>query len=412
MTASGKAAFATAAFDHATFAAAAEVISGIAHRTPVESSTTLGRVLGTPVHLKAENLQRTGSFKIRGAYLRISRLSEEEKARGVVAASAGNHAQGVALAAHQLGIPAKIFMPVDAALPKVAATRQYGAEVELVGENLNGSMAAALEEVERTGRVLIHPYDHPDIVAGQGTIGLEILEQVPDVRTVVVPTGGGGLLAGVAAAVHSVDPGIDVVGVQAATAAAYPASLDQGRPVLLEDLHTMADGIAVGMPGEVPFRLIQEHVREIRTVTEEQLSRAVLHVVERAKLVVEPSGAAGVAALLADPGAFRGPVVVVLSGGNVDPLVLLRIIRHGMTAAGRYLQMRVLVQDAPGSLAGLLNKLAASGGNVVSVEHTRTSAGLAVDEVEISVELETKGPEHCQSVLEALRASGYTILAP
>ena len=400
------------AFDRATFTAAAESIADVAHRTPVEESTTLGRVVGARVYLKAENLQRTGSFKIRGAYVRMSRLSEVEKARGVVAASAGNHAQGVALAAQRLGISAKIFMPVDAALPKIAATRQYGAEVVLVGQNLNGALAAAAAEVAESGRVLIHPYDHPDIVAGQGTIGLEILEQVPDVRTVIVPTGGGGLLAGIAAAVHSVDPTIDVVGVQAAAAAAYPRSLAEGHPLLLEDLHTMADGIAVGMPGEVPFRLIAEHVREVRTVTEEQLSRAVLHVVERAKLVVEPSGAAGVAALLAEPDAFAGPVVVVLSGGNVDPLVLLRIIRHGMSAAGRYLQMRVLVQDAPGSLAGLLKELATSGGNVVSVEHTRTSAGLAVDEVEISVELETKGPEHCQSVLEDLRASGYTILAP
>ncbi|WP_230977497.1 threonine ammonia-lyase [Georgenia yuyongxinii] len=402
----------TIAFDLTEFQRAAEVVAAVAHRTPVEASTTLGRLVGAPVWLKAENLQRTGSFKIRGAYLRMSRLSEAEKARGVVAASAGNHAQGVALAARELGIAATIFMPADAALPKVAATRQYGAEVVLVGENLTHCLDAATEEVARSGRVLIHPYDHPDIVAGQGTIGLEILEQVPGVRTIVVPTGGGGLLAGVAAAVHAVDPGVAVVGVQAAGAAAYPESLAQGHPVLRADVHTMADGIAVPMPGEVPFRLIAEHVKEMHTVSEELLSRAVLHMVERAKLVVEPSGAAGVAALIQDPGAFEGPVVVVLSGGNVDPLVLLRIIRHGLAAAGRYLQMRVIVQDAPGSLAALLRRLAASGGNVVSVEHSRTATGLAVDEVEISVELETKGPEHCETVLDALRQHGYTVRHP
>ncbi|WP_341358961.1 threonine ammonia-lyase [Georgenia sp. M64] len=396
------------AFDLETFREAARTVAAVARVTPVEESTTLARLVGTPVWLKAENLQRTGSFKVRGAYVRMSRLTAEEKARGVVAASAGNHAQGVALAARELGISARIFMPVDAALPKVAATRQYGAEVVLTGADLTECLAAAT--ADDSGRVLIHPYDHPDIVAGQGTIGLEILEQVPGVRTILVPTGGGGLLAGVAAAVHAVDPTVAVVGVQAAAAAAYPASLAQGHPVLRRELHTMADGIAVGMPGEVPFRLIAEHVASVRTVSEEELSRAVLHVVERAKLVVEPSGAAGVAALLAEPDAFAGPVVVVLSGGNVDPLVLLRIIRHGMSAAGRYLQMRVLLKDTPGNLARLLQRLAESGGNVVNIEHARTAAGLAVDEVEITVELETKGPEHCESVLEELRGHGYTIL--
>ncbi|MHB1064894.1 MAG: threonine ammonia-lyase [Georgenia sp.] len=400
---------AAAGLDLAAFREAARIIEHVATRTPVEHSTTLSELAGTPVWLKAENLQRTGSFKVRGAYVRMSRLTESERARGVVAASAGNHAQGVALAARELGVSAKIFMPVDAALPKVAATRQYGAEVVLVGDDLTGALAACTEEVARSGRVLIHPYDHVDIVLGQGTIGLEILEQVPDVRTVVVPTGGGGLLAGVAAAVHAVDPSIAVVGVQAAAAAAYPESLRQGRPVLRTDLHTMADGIAVALPGQVPFGVVAEQVVDVLTVTEESLSRAVVHLVERAKLVVEPSGAAGVAALLADPGAFEGPVVMVLSGGNVDPLVLLRIIRHGLAAAGRYLQLRVLVKDAPGSLADLLRLLARSGANVVSIEHSRTTGGLAVDEVEISVELEAKGPEHCTAVLQTLRREGYPI---
>ena len=389
------------------FRAAAQLLDGVVTRTPVESSTTLGAVVGGPVWLKAENLQRTGSFKVRGAYVRMARLDAEEKARGVVAASAGNHAQGVAYAARLLGVSARIYMPTDAALPKVAATRQYGAEVVLAAEDLGGSLAAATADATDSGRVLIHPFDHPDIVAGQGTIGLEILEQVPDVRTVVVPTGGGGLLAGVAAAVHTVAPHVAVVGVQAAGAAAYPASLSEGRPVAAERLSTMADGIAVPLPGQVPFALVQEHAREVRTVGEEEISEAVLLLAERAKLVVEPSGAAGVAALRAAPQAFPGPVVVVLSGGNVDPLVLMRIIRHGMSTSGRYLQMRVRVPDAPGHLAALLAELAETGGNVVSIEHSRTGTELTVGEVEIGVELETKGPEHCTEVMERLAARGY-----
>ncbi|GAA4421972.1 threonine ammonia-lyase [Georgenia halophila] len=402
----------THGFDQATFRDAAATIDGVVHRTPVEHSPALAERVGAPVMFKAENLQHTGSFKLRGAYVRMSRLDDDEKVRGVVAASAGNHAQGVALAAKLLGISARIVMPTDAALPKVEATRRYGAEIVLAGDDVHAALAAARAEAESSGRVLIHPYDHPDIVAGQGTIGLEILEQVPDVRTVVVPTGGGGLIAGVAAALHSVDPTIEVVGVQASGAAAYPGSLAAGHPVLLSEPSTMADGIAVGLPGDVPFPLVAEHVREVRTVSEDLLSRAVLHMVERSKLVVEPSGAAGVAAVLADPSAFAGPVVVVLTGGNVDPLVLLRIIRHGMAAVGRYLQTHVMVKDAPGTLARLLAELAEVEANVLDVSHSRTSAGLAVDEVDISVELETKGPEHCQAVLARLRERGYRVQGP
>jgi len=401
----------TDTFDHGTFADAAQTLTGVAARTPMVRSAALSDRLHTSVHLKAENLQDTGSFKLRGAYLRLSRLSEEEKARGVVAASAGNHAQGVALAARRLGISARIFMPADAALPKVEATQRYGAEVVLTGTSVDEALATATADATSSGRVFIHPFDHPDIVAGQGTLGLEILEQVPDVRTILVPTGGGGLLAGVAAAVHSLAPHVEVVGVQAAAAASFPASLAQGQPVPLDDMRTMADGIAVGRPGDVPFRLIQEHVTEVRTVTENLISRAVLHLAERSKLVVEPSGAAGVAAVLADPGAFSGPIVVLLTGGNVDPLVLLQIIRHGMTAVGRYLQARVMIKDTPGSLVGLLAELADAGANVVDITHQRISSGLAVDEVDVTVALETRGPEHCEAVMTRLRDNGYRILA-
>ncbi|HEY8721150.1 threonine ammonia-lyase [Pengzhenrongella sp.] len=390
--------------------AAARLLDGVATVTPVEESRGLSRIARTTVLLKCENLQRAGSFKIRGAYVRMARLTPAEQARGIVAASAGNHAQGVALAAQLLGLDAVVYMPVGAALPKIAATREYGAEVRLVGESVDEALVAARAESERTGAVLIHPFDHVDIVAGQGTVGLEILEQVPDVRTILVPVGGGGLAAGVATAVRALAPDVRVVGVQAASAAAYPASIAAGHPVPAAELATMADGIAVGTPGLVPFTLLREADVEIRTVSEEDLSRALLLVAERAKLLVEPSGAAAVAALMADPGGFEGPVVAILSGGNIDPLVLLRVLRHGMASAGRYLQCRVRIDDRPGSLAGLLALLASSGGNVMHIGHLRTRVDLAIDEVEIDVQLETKGPEHCDAVLDRIRAAGYQVV--
>jgi threonine dehydratase len=389
--------------------AARELLTGVVRPTPLEYSRALAELVGGPVHLKCENLQRAGSFKIRGAYTRIARLSEQEKARGVVAASAGNHAQGVALAARLLGLRATVYMPVGAALPKIRATEGYGAHVVLQGSTVDEALVSAREHAEATGAVLIHPFDHVDIVAGQGTVGLEILEECPDVRTVVVCTGGGGLLAGIATAVRALRPDVRVVGVQAGQAAAWPASLAAGHPVPLERMSTMADGIAVGRPGDVPFAVVRELVDDIRTVGEEAISQALLHLLERAKLVVEPAGAAGVAALMAEPGAFEPPVVAVLSGGNIDPLLLLRVIRHGMASAGRYLSLRVRVADRPGSLAGLLAVLADADANVLEVEHVRTGAALSVDEVEIGLQLETRGPEHCEAVLDRLRSEGYPV---
>jgi threonine dehydratase len=389
--------------------AAREVLQGIVRPTPLEYSRGLSDRVGGKVYLKCENLQRAGSFKIRGAYTRMSRLTDEEKARGVVAASAGNHAQGVALAAQLLGIRSTVFMPTNAAIPKLMATKGYGAEVELVGQTIEESLTAAREFSDDTGAVLIHPFDHPDIVAGQGTVGLEILQECPDVRTVVVCTGGGGLLAGVTTAVKGLRPDVRVVGVQAEQAAAYPASLAAGHPVPLQRMSTMADGIAVGCPGEVPYAVVKALVDDVATVPEEMLSRALLFLIERAKLVVEPAGAAGVAALLQDPTAFEPPVVAVLSGGNIDPLLLLRVLRHGMSAAGRYLQFRLRVPDSPGSLARLLRVLAEADANVVEVEHVRTGIQLHVDEVEIGLQLETKGREHSEAVLATLREAGYPL---
>jgi threonine dehydratase len=386
------------------------LLEGVIRDTPVQGSRPLSDRVGGPVWLKCENLQRAGSFKIRGAYTRISALTPDEAARGVVAASAGNHAQGVALAATLRGITSTVFMPEGAPIPKVQATRAYGAEVRFHGQSVDEALQEATRFAQESGAVLVHPFDHPAIVAGQGTVGLEILEQVPDVRTVVVCTGGGGLLAGMAVAVKALRPDVRVVGVQAESAAAYPASLAAGRPVVLDRMSTMADGIAVGCPGTVPFEIVNQLVDKIVTVSEESLSRALLLCLERHKLVVEPAGAAGVAALLDDPSAFEPPVVVVLSGGNIDPLLLMRVLRHGLAVAGRFLSLRVRIADRPGALVQLLAEVAEADASVVEVEHVRTDARLRVDEVEVRLELETRGEEHCVEVLARLREAGYPLV--
>jgi threonine dehydratase len=389
---------------------AAKTIEPLTARTPMEGARWLSALTGSTVRLKCENLQRTGSFKVRGAFTRISRLSEGERARGVVAASAGNHAQGVALAAQTLGIRATVFMPEGAPIPKERATREYGADVVFHGHYIEDSLAEAREFQERTGAVLIHPFDNADIVAGQGTVGLEILEQAPDVRTVVVPCGGGGLLAGIAIAVKSQRPDIQVIGVQAAGAAAYPGSLAAGRPVPLESMSTMADGIAVGLPGQITFAAVRDLVDDIVTVSEASLSTAVLATLERTKMVVEPAGAAAVAAILDDPSRFGTPTVGVLSGGNIDPLLLGKVIQHGMAAAGRYLNLRLRIPDHPGGLARLLGEISEAGANVVEISHARIDADLSLDDVEVHVQLETRGPAHAEALATRLREHGYRIL--
>ncbi|MFI7585835.1 threonine ammonia-lyase [Spongisporangium articulatum] len=392
--------------------AANELLAGIVRRTPTVHSRALSERLGGDVWLKCENLQRAGSFKIRGAYTRMSRLGNAAR-HGVVAASAGNHAQGVALAARELGLPARVFMPHGAPLPKLDATRGYGAEIELAGYSVDDALVHAQAYAERTGAVLIHPFDHADVVAGQGTAGLEILAARPDVRTVLVPAGGGGLIAGIATYLAERAPHVTVLGVQAEQAAAYPTSLAAGRPVPLETdgrpMPTMADGIAVARPGDVPFALIEQHVAEVVTVSEELISRAMLVLLERQKLLAEPAGAVAVAALLDEKIADRleTPVVAVVSGGNVDPLLLMRLVRHGMASAGRYLRVQVRVPDQPGSLAGLLATLAETDANVLEVEHVRTGPQLAVNDVEIAVWVETRGDAHCATVVETLRTAGY-----
>ncbi|MFE3796664.1 threonine ammonia-lyase [Nocardia tengchongensis] len=392
--------------------AAATLLEPVIRRTPVVGSRVLSELVGHPVWLKCENLQRTGSFKPRGAYNRIANLAPAERARGVVAASAGNHAQGVAWSATSLGIDSTVFMPVGAALPKLVATRAYGATVYQVGDTVDQCLSAAKEFAERTGATLVHPFDHLDIVAGQATVGLEILDQLPDVGTVLVPTGGGGLLAGVAAVLQRMRPEVRVIGVQAAEAAAWPASLAAGKPIALEQMSTMADGIAVGLPGEVPFEHVLECAPTIVTVDEDALSRALLLCMERAKLIVEPAGAAGVAALMscaAEELALDGPVCAILSGGNIDPLLLTRVIGHGLSAAGRYLAARITISDRPGSLSRLLSELSRTGASVLDVAHSRTFPWLAIDEVEVLLTLETRGPAHREEVLTALADAGYLV---
>jgi len=390
---------------------AREMLRPVIRQTPVLESSALATLIDGPVYLKCENLQRAGSFKVRGAYVRIARLSPAERARGVVAASAGNHAQGVALAAEWLGTRATVVMPAAAPLPKVAATRGYGADVILYGASVEEALARAREICEQTGSVLIHPFDHADVIAGQGTVGLEIAEQCPQARTVVVPVGGGGLISGVAVALSSVLPRAQVIGVQAEAVAPIAASMAAGHVVSVEVSATMADGIAVATPGTLTMPLIARLCDRVLTVTEENLSRALLLCLERAKQLAEPAGAAGVAALLEHPAhLFQPPVVVVLSGGNIDPLLLSKVLRHGLSAAGRYMAFRCKLPDQPGALATLLGELAALGANVLDVMHERVTADLRVDEAEVNLHLETRGPEHSDTVISQLRKAGYTLI--
>ncbi|MDP4335094.1 threonine ammonia-lyase [Curtobacterium sp. A7_M15] len=386
-------------------------IAGVARVTPMETSQFLAEVLGSPVHLKCENLQRTGAYKVRGAYNRLSTLTPEQRAAGVVAASAGNHAQGVALAARELGIPATIFTPVGVALPKLQATRHYGAEVVLRGHSVEEALSAAKDFAARTGAVFIPPFDHPAVIAGQGTLGLEILDQVPDADTVVVPIGGGGVIAGIALAVKGVAERlgrtIRVIGVQAENAAAYPSSLEAGEPVTVSTRPTIADGIAVARPGDLNFPIIRDLVDEIVTVSDDDVARSLLVLLERAKLVVEPAGAVGVAAIMSGAVRDTGRTVVLLSGGNIDPLMMERVITRGLVAASRYIGIRIMLPDRPGQLARVSQVISDAGANVVEVLHTRHGQGLVINEVALDLSIEARGPEHAQDVIHRLREVGF-----
>ena len=372
-------------------------LDGVARVTPVYSSETFSRLAERTVWLKAETLQRTGAFKIRGAYNKISSLAGRDGGAGVVAASAGNHGQAVAWAAREVGVPATIFVPQDAPMTKVEAARSYGARVEMRGARFEDSVDAARAHAEESGALFVHPYEDATVIAGQGTLGLELADQLPDVSTVVVPIGGGGLCSGIGLALKAVRPEVEIVGVQAASC------LPGGSGF------TIADGIAVKAPGEFTMSILDGLLSGLVAVTDEEISTAIVLLLERAKLVVEGAGAVGVAALLAGKVPGDGPVAIVLSGGNIDATLLISVMRHGLTHAGRYVVLRTRVPDRPGELVRLLDHVAEQRVNVVSVEHHREGMAVSVAETEVELTLTTRDAEHCAEVLSALEGWGYPV---
>ena len=394
----------------ADFEQALTNVRQVAIETPVLHSNFLSNLVGQEVFLKAENLQRTGAYKLRGAFNRMSKLTAAERKRGVVAASAGNHAQGVALAAKKLGIKATIFMPIGASLPKYNATKNYGANVVLEGAVFGETLPAAKAYAEKKGAIFIPPFDHIDVIIGQGTVGMEIFDQVEDVQTIIVSIGGGGLAAGVAVAAKlrakARGKKVQVIGVQAENAASYVPSLRAGKPKQIDTKPTIADGIAVAKPGAIPFELIKKHIDKVVTVSDSEIALAIVALAERAKMVVEPAGAASVAALLAGKVKPRGTTVAVLSGGNLDPLLMQKIIGHGLEAANRYTTITVMLPDRPGQLVKTSEAIARAHGNVVEVLHTRHGRGLGIGEVELQISVETSDREHVQRIMDELNSSG------
>jgi threonine dehydratase len=399
-----------APFTRARFRAAARALAGVAHTTPLLPSRTFSRMAGCRVALKCENLQRAGSFKVRGAAVRMRALTPRERARGVVAASAGNHAQGVALAAARAGIRATVVMPLHTPIAKVAATEGYGARVILHGESFDDALARAREVAAGTGATLIPAFDDPLVILGQGTAGLEILAQAPACDAIVVPVGGGGLIAGIALAVRRVRPRVRVYGVQAAGAAAFARSLARRRIVGLGTPRTIADGIAVRRPGEVTFPIVQHEVEDVVTVDDEEIAAALVLLLERAKLVAEGAGAAALAALLYGRLPLAGKAVVaVVSGGNIDSNILSRLLDKGLAKAGRYLALEVPLADRPGALRDLLAVVAGEQANVISVSHDRLDPRVAVDRVEVALTVEVRDRAHGHRLLRGLAARGYRV---
>ncbi|HVU76396.1 MAG TPA: threonine ammonia-lyase [Gaiellaceae bacterium] len=372
--------------------AARDRLAGRARETPVYGSETLSRLVGTRVWLKAENLQRTGSFKIRGAVNKIAQLGEAERTAGVIAASAGNHGQAVAWAARELGIPATVFMPQDAPMAKVEATRNYGAETVLGGAGFDDAMAEAQARAAQAGATFVHAFEDPAIIAGQGTIGLELAGQVPDAETFLLPIGGGGLAAGIAIALRALRPGVRIVGVQA-------GKTGHG---------TIADGIAVKYPGELTMSILEDLLDDIVHVEDDAIAEAIVLLLERTKLVVEGAGAASVAALLGGQ-AGGGNVCALLSGGNIDATLLVSVVRHGLTRAGRYLILRTRVPDRPGGLLKLLELVAAERGNIVEIRHHREGADIEVWETGVEMTITTRDMQHCDELVAALESRGYPV---
>ncbi|KAB1197303.1 MULTISPECIES: threonine ammonia-lyase [Haloferax] len=390
---------------------ARERVEAVARRTPLEYSHTFSDMTGAEVHLKLENFQRTGSFKIRGAMNRIATLSDEEQRAGVVTASAGNHAQGVALAATRAGVDSKIVMPEYAPITKVKATERYGGDVVLYGADYDEAQAKAHEIEREEGRTYVHAFDDEYVMAGQGTIGLEIAEDCPDLDTVIVPIGGGGLISGIATAIKEQYPEVRVIGVQAAQASSAADSLNKGAVQEIDEVDTIADGIAVRRIGDKTFEVIQEHVDEIVTVSDEEIAVALTYLLERSKTLVEGAGAVALAALVFEKFDYEADEVIVpaLCGGNIDMNTLTTVVMRGLVETGRYLKIRTELKDRPGSLEHLIGIIAEKKANIYAVRHDRTSRKIALNATEVEIDLEMRGPDHVDSLLAALRGEGYEV---
>ncbi|NLT95584.1 MAG: threonine ammonia-lyase [Clostridia bacterium] len=389
---------------------ARENLADVIHQTRLDLSFTFSELSGNEVYLKTENLQKTGSFKIRGAYNKIASLSPEERKKGVIAASAGNHAQGVAFGATKAGISSTIVMPEGAPLAKVIATRGYGAEVVLHGAVYDDAFNKALELQKETGATFVHAFDDPEVIAGQGTIALEILDELPDVDVVFVPIGGGGLISGIAVAIKSVKPKVKVIGVEAEGAACVFASRQKGEICTLASASTIADGIAVKCPGTLTFELIQEYVDDVVTVSDEEIASTILLLLERAKLVAEGSGAAALAALLYRKNlVINKKVAVIISGGNIDVNIMSRIIEKGLVKTGRNVKLATAMLDKPGNLQRFLSIIAENKANVISITHDRLDPNIPIDKAQVEVVLETQSSEHIARLIEIFKQQGYEV---
>ena len=397
--------------EYAAIEAATERIADLAIETPIVESRTLSTTTGASIHFKQEIFQRTGAFKIRGAANRILTLPPEAREHGVVTASAGNHAQGVALAAAEIGVDATVVMPQGAAMSKVSATKAYGAEVILAGGDYADAQQTAYELAEDNELTYVHAFDDPEVIAGQGTIGIEIMQALPETDTLLVPIGGGGLISGIATAIAGIDESVRVIGIQAAGAASVEKSLASGEIFERKSVDTIADGIATRRIGDRTFDIIQKHVDAVVSVSDDAIANAVTHLLDREKIVVEPAGAVGVAALLSDQITVEPDEVVVpvLSGGNIDLNVLTTVILRGLVQTGRYAKLRTVLKDRPGALEHLSRAIAAEDANIYAIRHDRTSRNVAMNAAEVELEIETRGDAHLQHVISGLEQSGYDI---
>ncbi|ACL69687.1 threonine ammonia-lyase [Halothermothrix orenii] len=390
---------------------ASERLKGVIHRTNLIYSYTFSKLTGNKVYMKPENFQKTGSFKIRGAFNKIACLSDEEKRHGVIASSAGNHAQGVAFGASQNGIKSTIVMPKRAPMAKVTATKNYGAKVVLYGNNYDEAYEKAKEIQEETKATFVHPFNDPYVIAGQGTLALEIIEELPDADIIVTPVGGGGLISGIALAAKALNPSIKIVGVEACQAASMANSLNKGKLATLTEVNTIADGICVKTPGDLTFNICREYVDDVVAVSEEEIANAILMLMERAKMVVEGAGATSIAALIYKKlGVQNKKIVPVLSGGNIDFNIISRIIERGLAKAGRKTIIKTYLEDRPGSLQKLLSLIAELDSNIISINHNHYNPDISIDKAEVELELETKHRDHVNDIIKKLKENNYKVI--